>query len=186
MKKSLSIAVFALASLWLTPGASSAGGTFGVFTQTSCWPFSCFACCDCCGCCGCGKFSSTICVKPYNAFSPTCSGTICCDGFCPLGRPGCGGPQSALPPLDFGSLPTPGPCCEGGSVGGLTPPLIPGGIDAQPTANPMPGPNTSRVWQNPVPYYGPVQASYSYPTYMPNYNYAQPMAVPYYWNSNGR
>jgi hypothetical protein len=192
MKKSLSIAVFALASLWLTPGTSSAGGTFGVFTQTSCWPFSCFACCDCCGCCG--KFNSTICVKPYNAFSPTCSGTLYCDGFCPLGtRPGYGPPQSALPPLDFGSLPTPAPCCEGGPVGGLTPPLIPGGIDAQPTANPMPGapvqwpgPNTSRVWQNPVPSYGPIQASYSYPTYTPNYNYAQPMAVPYYWNNNGR
>ncbi len=188
MKKILSVAALALAALWLTPGTSSAGGTFGLFTQTSCWPFSCFACCDCGGCCGCGKFSSTICVKPYNAFSPTCSGSLYCDGFCPLGRPGNDGPESALPPLDFGALPT-APCCDTPATSikphasDLQPPP-----PYQPATMPPQAVNTSRMWPNAAPNYGPMQVGYYYPTYTPayNYGYVQPMAVPYYWNSNSR
>jgi hypothetical protein len=192
MKKLLPISILALASLWMTPGTSSAGGSFGLFTQTSCWPFSCIAGCGCCG----SKCCSTICVKPYNAFSPTCSGTLYCDGFCPMGTPpGYGPPQSAMPPLSFGSLPSVGDCCGDACEAAVAPPMIPGNFDAQPATNPQPtapvqfpGPNTSYVYPNAVPNYGPMQVGYYYPTYSPApaYNYTQPMAVPYYWNSNRR
>src|SRR5262245_5083536 len=37
----------------------------------------------CKGCC-CNKYSTYICCRPYNAFSPVCFGSICCDGCCPL------------------------------------------------------------------------------------------------------
>jgi hypothetical protein len=180
MKKVLSIGVLTLASLWLTPGASSAGGTFGLFTQASCWPFNCCASCKCC---------STICVKPYNAFSPTCSGTLFCDGFCPLGNPSpYGPPTSAMPGLPFGTLPSVGSCCDEPTAG-LTPPATPSAFETHRTATPpaqLPVANTSGLWQNPVPYHGPVQIGYSYPTYAPAYNYTPPMAIPYYWNSNSR
>jgi hypothetical protein len=181
MKKVLSIGVLTLASLWLTPGASSAGGTFGYFTQASCWPFNCCAGCKCC--------SSTLCIKPYNAFSPTCSGTMYCDGFCPLGSPpGYGSPQCALPIAPFGSLPSVGSCCEDPTTSSAAP-AAPGAFEAQRISNPpapLPAVNTSGFRQNPVASYGPMQIGYTYPAYAPSYNYVQPMAVPYYWNSNGR
>jgi hypothetical protein len=190
MKKAFSVGILTLASLWLTPGTSSAGGSFGVFTATSCWPFNCCASCKCC---------STICIKPYNAFSPTCSGTLYCDGFCPLGTPpGCGfPPQSALPGLPCDTLPPAGSCCgDDGCAPAPTPPVTPGGSDVKPTANPLPfvqpapllEQNTSRVLPNQVPYYGPIQVGYYYPMSNPayNYHYTQPMAVPYYWNGGGR
>ncbi len=171
MKKLLAIGVFTLASLWLTPGTSSAGGTFGLFTQASCWPWSCLATC------GCNKCCATICVKPYNAFSPTCSGTIYCDGFCPLNNR-CGGFGIGTGG-GYGTLPEAGPGCEGTPVGGLP-------LESQPTVGVPQGVNTSRLWQNAAPYYGPVQVGYTIPAYAPRSNTAQPMAVPYYWNSNGR
>jgi hypothetical protein len=51
-------------------------------------------------CCGCNKYSTYICVRPYNAFSPVCFGSICCDGCCPLQAcsPSCGG---GCPPPSF-------------------------------------------------------------------------------------
>ena len=171
MKKLLSIGVLALASLWLTPGTSSAGGTFGLFTQASCWPFGCLAGCGCHKCC------TTICVKPYNAFSPTCSGTMYCDGFCPIGAQGAG--FGIAPSGGYGTLPPAGSCGDGAPVD-MTP------YEGQPTTVVPQGVNTSRMWQNAAPYYGPVQIGYTYPTNAPRYAAPQPMAVPYYWNSNGR
>ena len=169
MKKILSIGVLTLASMWLTPGISSAGSTFGLFTQTSCWPFNCFAHCECC--------KSTICIKPYNAFSPPC-----CDGLAVLGN-GCGRCQSALAPLQYGSLPSVGSCCDGETTG-IIPPVIPGAIEQAPVA-PTPAPaKASPITPSAMNSYGPMQIGYSYPTLVPAYNYGtQPMAVPYYWNS---
>ncbi len=97
--------------------------------------------------------------------------------------------RAALPPLDFGPLPTAAPCCDGAT--GFAPPAQDFQTTPppfQPTAMPVPGANTSRMWPNAAPNYGPMQVGYYYPTYKPayNYGYMQPMAVPYYWNSNGR
>jgi hypothetical protein len=68
-------------------------------------------------CCGCG-YSTYICCRPYNAFTPVCFGNITGLGCCPValnccqpsGGPswydsGCGGACSASPSQ---SLPTPG------------------------------------------------------------------------------
>jgi hypothetical protein len=172
MKKFLSIGVLTLASMWLTAGTSSAGCTFGLFTQASCWPFNCLANCHCCGC-------STICIKPYNAFSPPCGGTLFTDDLVgPLrNQAGCGRAQGALP---FGDLPSVG-CCDGDTGGTLQP--TPERAPVPPTPV-VPGTKTSFVVPGTFQNYGPMQIGYYYPNYMPAYNYnTQPMAVPYYWNS---
>jgi hypothetical protein len=175
MKKSLSIGVLTLASMWLTAGTSSAGGTFGLFTQASCWPFNCLANCHCCGGCGCSK----ICVKPYNAFSPNCSGTLFTDDISGVGNPaGCGRPQGALP---CGDLPSVG-CCDSDSGGTLQP--TPAERAPVPPTPVVPGTKTSFIVPGTFQNYGPMQIGYYYPNYMPTYNNnTQPMAVPYYWNS---
>src|SRR5260370_30639585 len=47
----------------------------------------------------CCKYSTYICCRPYNAFTPTCYGSITCNGCCPMqfsnGGPFCPPP---LPP----------------------------------------------------------------------------------------
>jgi hypothetical protein len=65
----------------------------------------------CCNCC------STICCKQYNAFTPCCFGTICCNGCCPIGCGTCG-PNVPGPcgPCGYG----PG-CGYGGGWGGYGP-----------------------------------------------------------------
>jgi len=189
MKKVLSIGILAISALWLSPGTSSAGGTFGYFTATSCWPFNCCASCGCCdGCCN--KCCTTICIKPYNAFSSPCiPGTnLFCGCSVNLAGQGC----------EAGYGATSG-CCDGAVLGQLpnlmptpgatatvtTPPHI----YMPPGAQPMPAGVSRQMWQQPTPNYGPMQIGY-YPAYAPTYNpavnYVQPMTVPYYWNSNGR
>jgi hypothetical protein len=91
MKKRLPPALLALVAcgLWATP---SFAGAFGLFT---------------CGCC-CGRNCCTFCVRPYNAFSPTCCGTVFCDGCMPLGS---GGAPGAL---NYGGIPCGPTGCDGG------------------------------------------------------------------------
>src|SRR5262245_37642285 len=70
----------------------------------------------CCGkCCGC-KYSMQLCIRPYNAFSPICCGSICGDCCCPFP---CGGGGPIMP-----SCFAQGPCdmccdsCVGGACSG--------------------------------------------------------------------
>src|SRR5438046_6624672 len=35
-------------------------------------------------CCGCHKCCTYLCVRPYNAFSPVCCGSVSCIGCCPM------------------------------------------------------------------------------------------------------
>ncbi len=175
MKKMLSIGVLTLASMWLTAGTSSAGGSaFGLFTQASCWPFNCFANCHCC-CGGC----SNICIRPYNAFSPPCCGTLFTDDLCQMrNQSGCGSAQGALP---YGDLPSVG-CCDSDSGGTLKP--TPERAPTAPTPV-APGTKTSFMVPGTFQSYGPMQIGYYYPSYMPAYNYnTQPIAAPYYWNGS--
>ncbi|HVS34721.1 MAG TPA: hypothetical protein VMS17_04005 [Gemmataceae bacterium] len=84
MKKLLLSSILALAGLGLSAVPSHAW-TFGLI------PYHCWPCGECWGCCGggCGK----ICIRPYNAFSPSASGCMTFDGcnpFCGGGYPGYG------------------------------------------------------------------------------------------------
>lgn len=65
----------------------------------------------------CGRYTTTICMRQYNAFTPVCWGTIMCDGGCPIASrcgptfwPGCGTCPMPwcgwYPPIAY-----PGPCC---------------------------------------------------------------------------
>ena len=137
--------------------------------------------------CGCNRYSTIIVCRPYNAFTPVCSGSMVCDGCCPFACPNC----------------APGACCSPA----LTNPLLsmcndPAGIygyaQAQPMmmapqAMPMPAPQ----FQAPVPVptqqtqapmnYNLQPAAYQqgYPAYYPLY--PAPMNVnpyqqaPAYW-----
>ncbi len=151
-----------------------------------------------------------ICVRPYNAFSPVCCGTICCTGCCPIqmGCPGpmvppcapymggcCPFPEYCCPPsccssgcCDAPSLPAPGNTPPG--PGGPTPPPPPGGF-TPPPPTPMPsishyGPVAAPV--QPAGYYGypqypyPTMPQYSYPQYnYPQYAYPQYYPMPNPW-----
>lgn len=97
MKRLLAAAVVSLISLALWAGQATAG----IF---NCW------CCNKCG---------TFCVRPYNAFSPVCYGSVTCVGFNPLTTPGCG------PNLAFhGSVGNSG-CYAVGSYPVMAPPTVP-------------------------------------------------------------
>jgi len=37
--------------------------------------------------CGCNRYSTVIVCRPYNAFTPVCSGSLVCDGCCPFSCP---------------------------------------------------------------------------------------------------
>src|SRR5262249_60752306 len=62
-------------------------------------------------------YTFTLRCKPYNAFSPYCAGSVCCDGCCPVNFPQppgpCHGIEGACGP-DLGS-------CEGGACTGRLP-----------------------------------------------------------------
>jgi hypothetical protein len=179
MKKLLLSAFLGFATLALTPALSQAK-TFGLFTG--------------CGLCCCSK--CTFCVRPYNAFTPVCSGNITCMGCC----------MPFAPQPNYGGLDYPGagPGCPAPGYGGETilgqvqtlpalPPLpAPGGTTTvQPTPGPAPGQQPTII--TPVPGtsmapnpYGAVQANYraaSAPTYNPSAYYTYYGTVPYYWNA---
>ena len=62
MKKLISAALLSVAALGMTS------------SQASAWPLQKLFCKNCC----------TVCVRPYNAFTPVCYGSICGDGCCPI------------------------------------------------------------------------------------------------------
>ncbi len=178
MKTMLTAALAALAAMGLSARPASAGA-FGLFT-----------CPSCCGCCG----GCNFCVRPYNAFSPVCSGTLFCDGCMPFGScgPGC---------LNYGGLPACGyPGCLNGSCSGCMngscsaqmPPMgvmpaAPAGPDLQSLPSPMPkGPPTTSAAYGQS---GVYSAGY-FPAYYPGYGYGYgpsagaygPATAPAYWN----
>jgi hypothetical protein len=102
MKKLLFSSVLALAGLGLCAAPSQAW-TFGLIPY-HCWP--------CGGCSGCGKCCGMICIRPYNAFSPVASGSMCFDGCNPFCGGGCPGGYPGMCP---GGCRGPGP---GGYAGG--------------------------------------------------------------------
>ena len=88
MKKMLFSMIVGVASLGMAAVPSQAG-TFGLFV--------CGGHCDSCGGCGffhhcCNKCCSTICIRDYNAFSPSFCGNMCfngCNPFCGGCNTGC-------------------------------------------------------------------------------------------------
>jgi hypothetical protein len=114
--------------------------------------FGLFTCGNCCkGCC-------TFCVRQYNAFSPACCGSICCDGCPPFcyggGPPGpnpaaaaCG-PEGCIdgavtgPDSVIGQLLPEDACCDTPA----TPPAAPAG-PAMPPASPAPAASPKPVSQ---------------------------------------
>jgi hypothetical protein len=156
---------------------------------------------DCCCRHHCCKYSTVLCIRPYNAFSPVAYGNIIADGCMPVnvfggqlpcnngGMPSCfnGGGCCAGPSCctsgccDFGCLPPAGAVTPGQPQQGpqFTPP------------NPTPmNPGTSAVAPNLMGYtngyaYAPVQAVGYYPYYpqpvIPAGYYGQPQQGPSYW-----
>jgi hypothetical protein len=183
MKKVLLSAILGLAAVTMTPAPSQAG-TFGLITG--------------CGCC-CSKCE--FCVRPYNAFTPVCSGNITCMGCMPfapypnysgLGYPGGGYPQAGWG--DSGVVDN--SCCTSETAGQKQSPTALPPLPAvqqftqPPLAAPLPQypavtpPAPTSMAPNP---YGMIQAGYRpvvTPTYNPYlyHNYAAPMSqTPYYW-----
>ncbi len=194
MKKRLVVVLMSLAALALNNPAAHA------------WLFHH----KCCGC----KCCTTICCRPYNAFSPCCCGTLCCTGCCPMmGGPSCGptmpscfscGPQSCCSSgcCDSGSLPAPGAVASIPPAAPATTPTIapanplPSGpsVPSFTAPNPTPLAPTSQYWQGVMPYgYGSVQTAayrpnyYGYaPTYNPGYYPGYyPGTVPGYYPTAG-
>jgi hypothetical protein len=148
----------------------------------------------------CKHYSTYICVRPYNAFSPVAHGSIHATGCCPITMT----PPSFCPPMGMPScfaapqLGAPG-CCDMGSCGGAPlfqqgPIMMPHPMMPQGPVHmaPMPTPiNPSSYWPAPYPYgpYGAVRPvgyqPYGYP-YYPSYNpptnpWMSTFAVPSYW-----
>jgi hypothetical protein len=143
-------------------------------------------CCDCC---------ATICCKQYNAFTPACFGTLCCNGCCPIGCGNCGpmvpgncGPggcgPAGCPGPDFGGACYGGACaggscgpdcsCDGSALGNLPAPAdgsatpMPAGPSFTP---PMPTPTGNSTGMMPLPMpQGGIQAAGYYAPMPYNYN----------------
>ena len=130
-----------------------------------------FRCCHCC---------ANICCKQYNAFTPCCFGTICCNGCCPIAYGNCG-PYAPGPMGGYGngygcgwgdgSSCGPDGCdggyCGGGLLGQLpAPPPTPysGGkppTGGAPAAAPSGGPNFQPPMPTPAP--APDKATLAWP-----------------------
>jgi len=150
----------------------------GIYAQPSwAWLFH-----HCGGC----KYSTYICCRPYNAFTPVCFGNITGIGCCPIALGCC---QPPPPPPNFCCGPAMcDPCCDGGSCcsgPGMVLPPNTGNFTPPP---PTPLPSSVSLWQPPrYPVgqpYNVQQVSY-YPGYYPPYNPAYwptPAApMPNYW-----
>jgi hypothetical protein len=149
----------------------------------------------------------TICCTQYNAFTPTCFGSISCIGCCPVNccqGPGWGAPSYGPPAdcccdaasgfasgcCDAGCLPAPGSAPSGYAAAPVVLPQAPAANvgPTVPVANPAPlpaqmpsqAPNTSAVWGG-TPMVYPVNywAGY-YPNYYGGYQ------TPGYWYGGGR
>ena len=186
MKKLLPSVVLALA-VFAFAAPQSFAGCFGL-------------CYNHCGCCGCG---AKFCVRQYNAFSPVCSGTVFCDGCCPFGSGGGGGPGygGGCGPCEGGMCPS-GGCgvpfsgmpacsaggCDSGCLGSLPASEPPAGaLPSNPTATPSPLPSgpTSQAMNAPI-----IQNTAYRPAFTPAPSTAVPvrmqpqmMAAPSYWGN---
>lgn len=140
----------------------------------------------------CCKYSTYICCKPYNAFTPCCYGSICCNGCCPM-QFSCGGCSSPCCPSPCcGPTIVSSNCCDGGWGHPVEPaPFAPG---YQPMPAPGPGPAPNWVPPAPVPMVGQapmwnmpaVQQTGYFPGYYPSYQpqaywSTMPVAAPSYW-----
>jgi hypothetical protein len=133
-------------------------------------------------CCGCNHCTTTLCIRPYNAFSPVAYGSIVGDGCLPIniyggGLPCMRGPYGYAGPSCFTSG-----CCDSGCLppagGGTTPAPaqpMPQGAPGKQFTPPNPAPLTQGAYVVPMGYdyvygYAPVQPVV----------YQQPMINPYY------
>jgi hypothetical protein len=120
MRKLLFAAVLSLAGVGLGAG------------QASAWSLHCHHCCKNC---------ASICVRPYNAFSPSIFGSLCVDGCFPLScaNHGACGPQGCgQPPWYGGGFGCAGDGCGAPGYGAAaalinppargTPTVLPGGV----------------------------------------------------------
>ncbi len=165
MRKLLLVAALSAGAIALTAGQASA--FFGLFKHC------------------CGKNCANFCVKPYNAFSPVCFGSLCFDGCGPCFT------QSPGPPPGY-QYPHDAHCHDGACYPDHLPPhhatVQPGGNTAAPGAGapqfmpPAPTPVPNGAGAHLMPYWAPVQPvnyPYGYVPAVPM-NYA-PMNVPGYW-----
>jgi hypothetical protein len=137
MKKLLFSSLLGMASLcmWAAP---SQAWTFGLIP------------CHCRPCGGrCGRCCSTICIKPYNAFSPVASGSMCFDGCAPF----CNACPGGYPGM------YPGGACAGYNPGMNNYQGAPAcnGCPTDATPCPQPGPGAQAM-----PYGGPIPPAYGY------------------------
>lgn len=182
MKKMMFAVLLSLAGVGLSTG------------QASAWLF-CHKCCNSC---------ATICVRPYNAFSPSAFGSICADGCCPLQFGGCAPPPWMGPPpwacgapgcgMDGGAC---GSCTAGAPNGAMktapgtgSPTMLPSGsgvpnFQAPPPAQMPPGSTTGAMgYPSGVQAAGYYTGGYAPMPWMP-----PPQGYPTYWNMpypNGR
>jgi hypothetical protein len=154
-------------------------------------------------CCGCNSCTTTLCIKPYNAFSPVAYGNIVADGCMPLNVYG-GGLPCMRQPFYPGACAAPSCFTSGCCDTGCLPPAagipvapatggqpLPQGNPGQQFTPPSPQPLTPGAFlmpmQNPMAYgysYGhaPVQpVSYQQPMVNPYYYYNQQQQAPSYW-----
>jgi hypothetical protein len=156
------------------------------------------------GCCGCHCYTTKLCIKPYNAFSPVAYGSIVGDGCMPINVYGGGLPCMRTPYGNGGACcaaPTcfTSGCCDTGCLppagGAATPAMVPGqpmpqGAPGQQFTPPNPQPLNQGAYmvpmQNPMAYsygygYAPVQpVAYQQPMVNPYY-YPQQQQAPSYW-----
>jgi hypothetical protein len=149
MKRFLLAAVLSVGAIALTGG------------QAPAFPLRCKCYNKCC----------TFCVKPYNAFSPVCCGTLFCDGCCP--QFGCRTQQYPAGPGAGCEAGYPDGACADGSCGGgdacSSPAYLPSAGAPGSQAPVMTGPATGR--QLPIPSTTPFQAPAPLP--LPNGSGAQ-------------
>jgi hypothetical protein len=165
MKKVLLAALLSLAGVGLGAG------------QAHAWLF-CHKCCNKCG---------TICIRPYNAFTPSVFGSITADGCSPLNF-GCQLP----PPPPWFQPPWAGGagCCamDGSGCGSCT-----AGVPGMTAPIMLPPGNVAPAMQAPAPT-APVvvpngAGAQAYPTGIQSAGYSPvPWVAPYpaAWNTNGR
>jgi hypothetical protein len=156
----------------------------GVYAQPS-WAWFLHRCCGC-------KYTTYICCRPYNAFTPVCFGNITGLGCCPVALNCCQQPQmNCCQPSWCGPSVCDSGCCDSGACYSHSMP-VPGNFTPPPPM-PVTGP-VSYGWNQPAPYamvppYGMqqgVQQTSYYPPYYAPYNpgYYWPTApapMPNYW-----
>jgi hypothetical protein len=142
--------------------------------------------------CRCSKYSTYICIRPYNAFSPVCYGNIMADGCCPLMMGGgqfsgcCPGPST--PSCFTACAPS---CTMGFDGGGCLP--APGNVQQPQAAAPNATPPAQQLPQGPAagPQFAPPNPAqlnpaaymWGYNPYLYNYGVMQTSAYQNYYGN---